>query len=154
MEFRYIEDTDNWEVTVSPGEALLLMSYLATKLACSQTIPVKFTTTQFKPSQPITPILDATSVNEMCLKKEHVMVLEENSIKYLSDLVSKTEKDLMALKGIKLARIRIYELALAGMGLRLRGKNRFTDPPSPSLEGLTDNDLRHQVPGVRLPRHR
>jgi hypothetical protein len=92
MELRFKEENDNWEVTISPGEALLLMSYLAGKLACSQTIPVKFTTTQFKPSQPTTPILDATTIQELKLRRDHEMALEDNGIKYLSDLVSKTER--------------------------------------------------------------
>jgi hypothetical protein len=154
MELRYKEDSDNWEVTVSPGEALLLMSYLANKLVCSQMIPIKFMTTQFKPSQPIAAMLDATTIEELHLRKDHIIVLEQNNIKCLSDLVSKTERELLACKGIKLSRIEIYERALAKIGLRLRGRNRFVDPPSPIPGDVSDNDLRHSMPFLRLPRHR
>jgi hypothetical protein len=151
MELRFKEENDNWEVTISPGEALLLMSYLAGKLACSQTIPVKFTTTQFKPSQPITPILDATTIQELKLERIHELALEGNGIKYLSELVSRTERELLAMKGIKLTRLKMYELSLAAMGLRLRGHNRFTDQPEPPIpEAATDNELRHQMRAMRF----
>lgn len=138
MEIKYKPDEEHWEITVKPGEALLLIAYLGNKLVYGQQEPITFHTSQFKVTQPLPSLLEDSSLEDLQLRKDHVLALEAAGVKTLSILVSKTESQLMTHKGIKENRLKIYEEALNKLGLRLRGRNRFLDV--------------NNLPGVRPPK--
>jgi DNA-directed RNA polymerase alpha subunit len=129
MEIKFCPDDDNFAITVNPGEAMLLLSYLAGQLAFNQRSNITFKTTQFKVLSPLQPILDTIQITELEIPKDLRLALTAASITHISTLVGMSESKLLSTKGIGMPRLKLIETGLAKLGLRLRGTNRFLDTP-------------------------